>query len=319
MKYSLKLLAILITSFFSIIILSCTEIVDPDIRNNKVVLLSPPDSLRTVIATQTFWWEEVEFADEYDFQLVSPSFEYIERIFIESTLEITKFDYTMIPGEYQWRVRAKNYSYETEYFTHTLYIDSTNDISQETIQLLSPVDYDTTNQTTTLFRWVPLYNADNYNFQLYYTSQLVYYETTIYDNLTLVLSYGDGSYEWKIRGQNEFSNTAYSSRYLYIDTTPPSAPVLIKPPYNSQLNDTIIHFEWERGRNMGSSIKDSLIVYTDSLLFNIKLEKQLTDTFYNDSLGPGSYFWHVRSFDAAGNISNYSSLWKFTILSKIEK
>jgi len=79
------------------------------------------------------------------------------------------------------------------------------------------------------------------------------------------------------------------------------------------LTDTINTLFWNRGTETGSSITDSLYIYNDSLMTNLNTGIYTTGTSYSDSLGVGSYFWRVRSIDAATNKSNYSALNKFTI------
>lgn len=305
-------LPILILSLF-ILLIACEDIVDPNMANKSVTLLAPPDNFLTTVSTHTLWWEEVEDATGYNLQIVSPSFDYIERLFLDTNITSNKYDYTFLPGEYAWRVSAYNYSTATSYVVHSIIIDSTPDISQQIIQLKSPQDKDTTNITTLLFNWEPLYNADDYNFQLYFEGDKVFTYTTEYDTITRSLTNGDGNYKWEVRGQNAFSNTAYSNRTIYIDTTSPNKPSLIIPDINAILPDTIISFEWDRGVVTGSSIKDSLYIATDISMNNLIRDLYLSDTKYEDSLGPGDYYWQVRSIDKAGNKSGYSFIRKFTI------
>jgi len=299
---------------FLITIIGCEAVIDPNMANKSVNLLAPPDNFHTTISTHTLWWDEVDDATGYNLQVVSPSFDYIERLFLDTNITTNKYDYTFLPGEYSWRVRAYNYSTNTSYVVHSLIIDSTPDISQQIIQLKYPQNNDTTNNISFLFNWDPLYNADDYNFQLYYEGIKIFTSVTEYDTISSILNNGEGNYHWEVRGQNAFSNTAYSSRTLYIDTTSPNTPSPITPDINAILTDTIINFEWSRGVVIGSSIKDSLYIATDISMNNLVRDLYLSDTHYQDSLGPGDYYWRVRSIDKAGNKSGYSFIRKFTIL-----
>jgi hypothetical protein len=300
-----------------LLIVACEDIVETNLETSSVYLVAPPDSYQTTISTHTFWWDEVQDAEGYNLQIVSPSFDYVERLFLDTNIIANKYDFTLLPGEYQWRVRAYNYSTTTPYSTFSLSIDSTIDISQQIIQLLSPSNFDTTNQTQIQFNWGLLYNATDYSFQLYYQQEKILVKNLIYDTLTEQLLQGDGSYIWEVRGQNEFSNTAYSSRQVYIDTTPPNKPNLILPALNASLPDSTINFEWDRGIISGSSIKDSLYIATDLLMTNIIRNVETSALQYSDSLGPGQYYWRVRSKDRAGNRSPYSNIRNFTIETKI--
>ncbi|MEZ5199166.1 MAG: hypothetical protein R2764_23125 [Bacteroidales bacterium] len=295
-------------------VLACEVIEDPNMAMESVTLLSPPDNFNTTLSTHTLWWEELEDATGYNLQIVSPSFATIERLFLDSNITSNKYDFTFLPGEYAWRVRAYNSSSTTAFSEHSLSIDSTSDISQQTLQLSLPIDKDTTNVTQLLFKWFPLYNADDYNYQLYYEDNKIFTFTTKYDTISKSLNNGDGNYRWEVRGQNASSNTAYSYRTIFIDTTPPNKPSLIIPDINAILPDTIVNFEWDRGIVAGSSISDSLYIATDISMNNLILNLYLTETQYEDSLGPGEYYWRVRSIDKAGNKSNYSFIRKFVIL-----
>lgn len=311
MRYKKPVIYIIYILFATL--LGCEIFTEPDLTGKQVTIFSPPDGLETTISTQSFWWEHVEDAEQYNLQIVTPSFYYIERLFADTFITANKFLYTLLPGEYEWRVNALNFSSQTEYTVHKLIIDSTPDISHETIQLLLPVDKDTTNNTSITFAWELLYNADDYNFQLYYKG--IKYLSVIweFDTITKELDQGEGHYEWSVRGQNAFSNTAYSSRSLYIDTTSPNKPILLNPLNNEILPDTIINFHWDCGQISGSSIKDSLYIFGDQSMGQLLIAKYLSTPSYSDSLGPGEYYWRVRSIDAAGNKSDYSVLSHFTV------
>jgi hypothetical protein len=306
----------LIVLLFIIFIIGCEDIIEPDLSNDIVILLSPPDGHQTAVSTQTFWWEELEKAQGYNLQVVSPTFDYIERLFVDTNLQVNKYTMTLLPGEYEWRVRAYNNTTSTDYTTYSFSIDSTVDISQEIIQLMYPYDFDTSNLLEKQFSWIPLYNADNYNFQLYFENQIVYSDDIEYDTLTLNLADGEGRYKWEVRGQNTYSNTIYSSRNMFIDTTSPAKPLLILPENNASLADSIILFSWTSDNSYGSSVTDSFYVYDDENLNSIVIHEKLTQTTYSDSLGPGLYYWKVVSTDAAGNISLPSNTRSLTIESK---
>ena len=54
--------------------LRCDDIFEDDISTENISLYAPSDSIVTKIITHTFWWEEVEGADEYNLQIVTPDF-----------------------------------------------------------------------------------------------------------------------------------------------------------------------------------------------------------------------------------------------------
>jgi len=301
---------------YLVLITGCEDVFEKNISSDRVVLLSPPDSLISTLVYQNFWWQEVTGADYYTLQIVSPSFANIIQLFADTTLYSNKFNYSLLPGTYEWRVKAVNFGYETPYTINRLIIYSTPDISHQTIRLIVPPDLDTSNQTILFFDWEGLYNADNYNFQLYFKDVEVISQLVAEDSVTHSLMEGDGSYTWKVRGQNSTSNTPYSSRSIYLDTQAPGTPQLVAPAANATLPDTIITFIWNRPPHEGSSIRDSLVIATDSLLTFPVITVFLPYTNYQDSLGKGIFFWRVRSIDKAGNHSEYTVIRKLIIKTK---
>ncbi|MDZ7743586.1 MAG: hypothetical protein U5Q03_18070 [Bacteroidota bacterium] len=126
--------------------------------------------------------------------------------------------YTLSPGSFQWRVKAINNSYETGFVTYSFEIDSSNDLSGETLQLLLPFNHDTTNKVQMNFKWLALYNATHYNLELYYESNLILVESTTDDNMNLSMDAGEGDYTWKVQAVNQVSETNFSERHLFLDT-----------------------------------------------------------------------------------------------------
>jgi hypothetical protein len=293
---------------------SCEDIIEEDLGNNLVTILSPSDSLHSEISSITFWWEKLEGAEGYNLQIAKPSFLNVSQLCLDTNITSDKFIFSLIPGQYQWRIKAYNGSSCTEYVTYNLSIDSTADLSGQTIILLSPTDKDTTNKTTFTFKWDTLYNADDYRIDICtpdFSGTKVLSIVTESDTFKYPLQ--EGRYEWGVRGQNSLTNTPFSKRSLYIDITVPNIPSLLTPANNTNMNDSIINFSWSRGVVTGSTIKDSLYIYFDSTMTTIKRAKYLSLTNYTDSLGVGTFFWRVRSIDAAENYSNYSALRKLTL------
>jgi len=301
-KYKLILLFLLAGLIYS----SCTDIMDPDISNKTVVLLSPADSLESILSTQTFWWEEVEFAEEYVLQIAKPDFSYIERLILDTVITDNHFTFGLTPSEYEWRVQARNTRSETDFFTHLLTIDSTLNISVEILQLRNPVTNDTTNLQQIIFKWIKLYNADSYDFDLEFDGSIVHSQNTTKDTINLAMIWGDGAYVWNLKAKNEFTETAWFQRGFFMDTEVPKDPALIEPADNATMNDEEITFKWTHDLTDSSSIKDSLIIIKNEAVPEIKVALLTSETMYADSLGPGSYTWYVRSVDKAGNQSDKS-------------
>lgn len=295
---------------------SCTEIVAPDISNINVILMSPPDSFVSTGSTVYFKWDKLEHAESYNIQVVSPSFAAPIKWIVDSIGSMTSLTINLVPGTYEWRVRGENFSYLSDYSTRILSILNIPDISSETIILLSPKNNDTTNRKKVFFHWASLPNTDSYRFVLNLDGLVVENTEVVYDTLTINIINGDGNYEWKVRGQNEFYNTAYFSRRFLADTTRPGIPVLKLPTTNEILTDTTVEFVWDRPTTLGSEIIDSLLVSSDSLFSLPVISVKTVNKTYINIMQHGTFFWKVKSFDKAGNESMYSSCQRFTVSAK---
>lgn len=286
-----------------------TDFIVKNISKDKINLLSPADSFHAQSSQITFWWDELDGADEYELQIVSPSFNYIQQLLLDSVTSLHQFNMNLSPGTYQWRVRGKNNGYETDYATRTFFVDTTTDLSNVTITLLSPADNLFTNKDTITFKWDTITGADDYRFQLVNNTSgsTIYDNTTSDDSIQQILA--EGAYTWKVRAQNNFSNSLYSQRTITIDLTPLVAPTIVSPLYGDTLSapHTLV---WTADP---SSVYDSLYIYTDVTLTNIVSKIQSTITSYNfeNGINNDNYYWRVKSFDAAGNGSSFSLVSNF--------
>ena len=93
-----------------------------NISNESINLFAPTDLLETTEETHTFWWEKLDGADKYLFQIVSPSFTNIQVLVEEKELTDNKVTLTLQEGTYQWRVKGINTESQTEFTTNTLVI-----------------------------------------------------------------------------------------------------------------------------------------------------------------------------------------------------
>lgn len=309
-KY-LVIALILVTAFSS-----CKDIFEEDISMDLIVLRSPSDALTTIQVANTFWWDRLDGAREYNIQIVEGSFTSVTTFLLDSTLTNNKFFYTLYPGNFEWRVKGVNNGDETIYSTFSLTIDSANSLISLPITLLSPgVDYITNQDSITLI-WDSLYLADNYQVEIYeniFGSILVGLPKLVTEHQYGVKLY-EGVFEWGVQGRNANSSTLFSTRKLTIDTTSPSQPTLIYPPKDTATLSNAYHtFTWSSPVDAGTALSDKLYFYTDSTLAPFTTISPLT-TNHSDSLGSGTYYWRVQSIDAAGNAGSFTPFWEFTIL-----
>lgn len=105
-----------------VIFASCENILEvPDISKESVVLLAPSDSSSVIQSNVNFTWNEIFEATQYHVQIAAPSFENASQIVLD-TLIVVDSAYTgpslrktLIDNDYEWRVKALNSGYETEF------------------------------------------------------------------------------------------------------------------------------------------------------------------------------------------------------------
>ena len=300
--------------FVFVLIAGCKTFFEEDISNQVVTLLSPATGTTTEIASQTFWWEEVEGASDYRLQIVTPSFNSTEGIVLDTLVSTDKFTVTLYPAIYEWRVRAENSAWQTQWTKNQLQIYSSLDLTRQKVNLLLPGLITNTNDLR--FQWDGVSNAKSYSLVAYkdqWDGTLaiapIKVDTTFLEN---VLS--DGKYVWGVKAVNSISETLYSQKSLIVDTTPPTMPELTSPAYNDTVTNTTISFTWSSSDLTSGILQDSLKVFSDSTLTKIVKSvvadsKSAEISFTNHTF----YYWTVRSVDKAGNAGKTSNAFRFTI------
>lgn len=85
-----------------------------DISNKTVTILAPTND--SVINTEaTFSWEALEDANSYHIQIATPSFENASKIVADTLVNKSYYTESLPLGNYEWRIRAENSGYVTEY------------------------------------------------------------------------------------------------------------------------------------------------------------------------------------------------------------
>lgn len=290
------------------------DLIVEDITDKTVTPLSPPDGYNTPNNSITFWWEEVDGAEKYNVQIVSPSFSNIQQLITDTSVTTDKFTKVLTPGTYQWRVRGVNNGGETSWTTRTLTIDTSSNLTYSAVILLSPADSFYSNTLSHTFSWTSVNNATNYIFNM--AGSLYNYSTT---SATFNFQ-AEGTYIWSVKAENSFSSTPYATRKIIIDQTPPSqTPNLIYPIAISPLVSVDTTMSWS---TPSDSYRDVLTISTDANFatattsYTVSAGSSGIRTFPVSSLSNPSgntYYWKVKSLDRAGNEGSYSSTKSFSV------
>ena len=293
----------------TLILTNCEDIFEKDISNEKVTLLSPEDNIESEETNQLFWCQKIEGALSYQIQIISPDWENIETLVLDSISETEKINFTLNPGIYSWRIKGTNGSSQTSWSKERSFnIKQAYDLSGLNVKLITPIESDTTNKQTHTFKWDSISNANSYQFDLKKINNDFELNINIEAN-SIVYTLNEGYYNWSVYAKNNDSQTETSSRTILIDTTSPQQPLLSTPSPNEQLTSNV-NFNWTYLEDNGSVIKDSLWVYSDSILEN-KIIAIETKNSFEHIFETGTYYWRVKLYDKAGNQSEYSTTNRF--------
>ena len=203
------------------------------------------------------------------------------------------------------------------------------DISERQVTIFAPLDNTTVNSNQVNFNWDRVEDATSYRFQLatpnfMETQQLVIDSIFELDTLGNVGSQiqqtlTNGMYEWRIKAMNSGFETSYTQSGFTVsgeedlDVVPPNTPELVAPTNGASQDDNQVSFRWTREDVSGTAERDSIYFFSDEALQN-PIGKDLgANKTYSGNFDTGTYYWRVRAFDAAGNESENSATFNFTI------
>lgn len=313
--YSLLILVLICTS--------CRDFIEKDISEDMIEVYTPYNGDTVTSGDIQFMWKELDGANQYNIQIVKPNFGQIETFLVDSNVNGTSVSFQLDKGNYEWRIQGVNNGYKTEYLVHTLYVDSSSNLNNFSINIIAPQNNFYSNTTTIQANWNQVSIADNYNVILKSGSDWTSGTTNESDNTTntnytfsTLLS--EQTYILGVRAENNYpSYTDYETRVINIDQTSPGQPTITTPTYESFFNtNNTVSFDWTRANDIGiiqSPQYDSIYIYTDSLQ-TLFLREQLTPTDFQTTFpNTGDYFWRIKTFDEAGNESTYSTTGKIII------
>ncbi|MDO5981440.1 hypothetical protein [Flavivirga spongiicola] len=312
---------ILYPNWYSIILIltllfiafACDDILEEDITNDVVQVISPTEG--TVIEGNTvqFLWQTIEGADSYRVQIIKNN----QRHVADSLVTITNFTYNLDPGDYQWRIKAENFAYETDYtFPINFEMRASEDLSNQSVLLQTPSENLYTNNKNIIFTWNSLASADTYTFVLAKKlggEQTVFQQADITKtslNIDPTKLDEDAEYIWKLKAINTTSETFFSVRSLFIDTVIPNQPTLSEPLDDAKVSPSSVTFNWANGADSGtiqSLITNTLEISTNAD-FNTIIHSASTtnNSAVYEFVTPNTYYWRIKAIDAAKNESDYS-------------
>lgn len=216
-----KLILCALVSFF---IISCEDIISvQDISEDQVIALSPVNGAEVVEGDVSFSWSSIDLADTYEFQISTPDFtsaqEIISNTIVSDSITTTiSTEMNLTAGDYEWRVRATNTAYQTDYTTNSLTVlEEEIPVSDLIVELTAPEDDLVTTATSIMFNWEPIEGIEGYRLLIEDTSN----ESVVFESLeqstSQTVDLAVGTYLWKVRGENDTASTLFSERTLTIE------------------------------------------------------------------------------------------------------
>lgn len=310
MKTTLLYKALFCCSF--LLLFSCDKIVlEDDISAQEMTLIAPINNAQFFSTGVSFTWGVIAGAEKYHLQIAKPNFDSPIQIVLDTLVTTNAFTSQLNIGDYEWRVQAITGNYVTSYKSRFFTIVSNADFQNNTVVLTSPATNLITNVSTQNLSWQAVLGATSYQVQIYDSSNTVISDQNT-SATTLNYIFPQGSYNWRVRATNGTEQTLYTSRSILVDTTNPNTPVLSSPANASTTTNTSVSFQWSRTAIAGSAERDEISIYTDSALTNLQLTAVANNPF-TTILPTGTYYWFVKAYDAAGNMSSQSAVFSFTI------
>jgi len=290
---------------------SCKSVIEDDIEGKKVSINSPTAS-ELEDYTQTFWWNPMDGVTQYEVQLVKGSFDNVQNLVFDSLVTGTKLTYTLVPADYEWRIRAVNGAYKSDYNGSKFKIKASA-LSLQYVLLTSPTNGGYSAMSPVVLTWGSLYGATSYQVQVDITNAFT--TGILIDATTPALSYPlssltEQTYYWRVRAANATETSMWSTVYSFTyDVTKPATVSLLLPADNATGVSATGNLTWT---SLGTGIK--YIVYTQ---YGAAAETQTSPISTNSYGYTGTtgeiVKWRVQSVDAAGNKGDISVQRQFTI------
>ncbi len=300
-----------------IFITSCgSDFIEADISKQNVNILTPSSGYASVVASVDFRWEAVKGALKYHLQVAKPSFASLQQISLDTMVTKTNFTFSFTSGQYEWKIRAMNGSSNTNYTYSKFSVDSGLDISKQGVTLKFPKNDSITNKLIQKFEWDPMPNALRYLLEIIQDGNVIDSKSNVTATTYTYTFTTSGSYQWRVLAMNDISPSLYSSSFnLTVDNTAPfvstpTSPIAVDTASNP------VSLKWTRD---ASAVGDSIYISLGDSLFANPVKKDFTTAVpsvysYSGTIGK-TYFWRLKSKDAAGNMSSgYSTTSKFSII-----
>ncbi len=296
------------------ILYSCDRLFIDDISEVKIQLNSPNDDQTFTTADIDFNWDEVDEAEYYNLIIVSPDFNSDYEVIGDTNVTEQSFSAIFLPGDYQWYICAVNYHSMACSDTFSFTVDSSGSVINSKPTIIQPKSV-YHNVNTIEFEWSKITSAEKYRFEIKEnswenTELLVAFDT---ENNIVEIDMEEGIFFWGVQSKYENLFSGFAFQEIIIDTTAPTEPVLSAPEDESSLSSTSVSMSWSHETSGIAAVFDSVFISTNENFTGDVLSEKSENKELTVDLEKGTYYWYVRSYDLAGNISDISEIYSFTV------
>ncbi|MGY5351892.1 hypothetical protein ACXGQW_04910 [Wenyingzhuangia sp. IMCC45533] len=205
-------------------LLSCEGVLlEEDISDKKIKLIAPSNNSKLENRDlHNFSWEEIDVETDYQIQLARPNFTNPDEIVLDSIVSNHRISLSVQPGNYEWRVRAKNSAYTSAYTSPFLFeVESSadNNSDNETVILFSPSDNSSLErQDTYNFSWEELNIATSYQIQIVtpdFSNPMQKVVDSTLSATDIDVELNPGTYQWRVRGSNNNNSFDYGNPFNF--------------------------------------------------------------------------------------------------------
>ncbi|SEO11103.1 hypothetical protein [Mucilaginibacter sp. OK283] len=302
----------------NVLLSACKEFIEPSIAKRQVTLEAPANQYQSTKYTINFWWDGVEDALAYRLQVVTPGFDSIGGLILDTLVKDIKFTSTLEPGNYQWRVRAENGSSQTAYSPARSFIIEQSSLTNQTVTLSSPSNNTSTSVNAALFKWNSLYGATKYQVEID-TNNFANEDALVYNQVVPGLQVNftfpkDQVYGWRVRAENETEQSKWSAiNYVTYQLPLPAQVSLVSPAAGSSVS-LPVQLSWNSvtgvpGYRLYVFKSDSTTLYSNSFPVTVN------STGYSFNLGVTGekIYWKVSALNASGKEGKASALRNFVL------
>ena len=287
----------------------------PSINDETLTLTAPTNNTVLTDVNVNFNWNAVTAAENYHIQVATPNFTNPQQLLLDEVLTESQTTIELPDhSQFQWRVRAINSISETAYAIQNFSIASVPSIEDITISLLAPINNSVLSGTMVNLSWDQIEDAENYRIQiatpnLTNPQQLLLDEVLTESQTTIELP-DHTQFQWRVKGINGISETAYTIRNFSIASINSIANQTISilaPVNNSSLPSTTVNLNWgalDDVEHYHVQIATPSFANATQIVF----DQEVTNTMATASLQASTtYEWRVKGVNAISS-TNYTSV-----------